>query len=115
MNRYGTMSRDLLGKARQALAEGDLIQASEKGWGAAAQAVKAVAEHRGWPLSSHGALFTVVNRLVAETGDRRIGELFSAGNALHQNFHEHWMPPESVKGNLDSIDELVARLEPLAQ
>ena len=40
------MARDLLGKAHQALEDGDLIQASEKGWGAAAQAVKAVAERR---------------------------------------------------------------------
>ena len=37
-----------LTKAGGYLAEGDLLQASEKGWGAAAQMVKAVAEARGW-------------------------------------------------------------------
>ena len=108
------MSRDLLGKARQALEGGDLIQASEKGWGAAAQAVKAVAERRRWPHRSHSALFGIIDRLVAETGDRDIGRLFAAGNALHQNFYEHWMTVASVRRNLEAIDELVTKLEPPA-
>ena len=42
------------------LAEGDLLQASEKGWGVAAQMVKAVAETRGWRHSTHGDLYHVV-------------------------------------------------------
>ena len=109
------MARDLLGKAHQALEGGDLIQASEKGWGAAAQAVKAVAERRRWPHRSHSALFGAIDRLVAETGDRDIGRLFAAGNALHQNFYEHWMTREQVRRGIQRVGELVAKLEPLAE
>jgi len=105
----------LLQKARQELIQGDLIQASEKGWGAAAQAVKAAAEHRGWPHQSHGALFDVARRLAGETGDRRIHELFGGASSLHQNFYEHWMSAETVSDYLDSVGELVAKLEPLGQ
>ena len=40
--RYNSTARQLLNEAWAALEEGDLIQASEKGWGAAGQAMKAV-------------------------------------------------------------------------
>ena len=43
---YREQSRRFLEQARSELREGDLAQASEKGWGAASQMVKAVAEAR---------------------------------------------------------------------
>ena len=113
MNRYGTMSQELLRKAREALTEGDLVQASEKGWGAAAQAVKAVAEARGWPHDSHRALYEIANRLAAEAGDPDLRRLFSVASSLHQNFYEHWMPNEMVAADLESVAELLERFEAL--
>ena len=47
MQRYSTASRSLLTQAFEELSAGDTQQASEKGWGAAAQIVKAVAHGRG--------------------------------------------------------------------
>ena len=44
---YTSASRDMLRKAREALAQDDLVQASEKGWGAAARIVKGVAADEG--------------------------------------------------------------------
>ena len=44
---YQERSWAFLAKAREELAVGDLEQASEKGWGAAAMMVKAVAGQRG--------------------------------------------------------------------
>ena len=46
---YRAAGRELLAQAKQELAAGDPRQASEKGWGAAAQMVKALAADRGWP------------------------------------------------------------------
>ena len=43
---YAEVSRRLIRQAAEELERGDLIQASEKAWGAAAQAVKAIAEQR---------------------------------------------------------------------
>ena len=45
---YQERSQEFLGKAREELAAGDLEQASEKAWDAAAMIVKAVAEARGY-------------------------------------------------------------------
>ena len=50
---YQQASQLFLAEAKQELAAGDLPQASEKGWGATAQTLKAVAEQRGWEHSQH--------------------------------------------------------------
>lgn len=108
---YRLAPGQLLAKARQALAEDDLAQASEKGWGAAAQAVKAAAQSRSWPHRSHRHLFDAIVRLANDTGDRDIEDLFNAANALHTNFYEGWLPQELVVRNLDRVEELVARIQ----
>ena len=46
--RNAGISRELLLNARLELDKGDLLQASDKAWGAAAFAIKAVAEKRRW-------------------------------------------------------------------
>ena len=46
-NDHADTANEFLSKARLHLAEDDLLQASEKSWGAAARMVKAVAEHQG--------------------------------------------------------------------
>jgi hypothetical protein len=40
-------SHELLAKAQESLEQDDLLQASQKGWGAAAHMVKGVAEKKG--------------------------------------------------------------------
>ncbi len=107
---YAVVSRELLEKAREELGKGDLIQASEKGWGAAAQMIKAIAQSRGWDHTSHRALFQVIRRVVQETSEPRIRDLFQIANALHMNFCEHWMTRDDVVQGLDRVRELVERL-----
>ena len=88
-------------------------QASEKGWGAAAQMVKAVAEQRAWEHKGHGLLFTVVDRLATETGDHGMRTEFHVANSLHANFYEHWMSADMVGSGLDEVSVFVDRLEQL--
>lgn len=111
---YTGTSWELLAKAEESVAQGDLLQASEKGWGAAAQMVKGVAQRRGWKHDGHRELYQVVNRLAQETGDRQIRIRFASASALHSNFYEHWMPREMVEDNLAEIREFVQMLDQLA-
>ena len=104
---------EFLAKAGGYLAEGDLLQASEKGWGAAAQMVKAVAEERGWDHSGHRQLFVTVRRLVEETGDEQLRVAFGLANVLHINFYDGLLPREEVEAYLAHIREFVGRLEEL--
>ena len=60
---YKEQSRVFLAQAYEELAEGDLPQASEKGWGSAAQMVKAIAEERGWRHFSHRDIMRAVSAL----------------------------------------------------
>jgi hypothetical protein len=108
---YQAASRQLLQQGREELAIGDVRQASEKGWGAAAQMIKAIAEQRGWEHRNHAALFVAVSRLVAETGDQDIRRLFAVANSLHVNFYENWDTDQNVRGNLDDVDRFVDKVE----
>ena len=111
---YQTASRYLLAQACEELAAGDTRQASEKGWGAAAQIVKSVAERRGWEHHNHAALFDVITRLVDETGDGEIRRLFHIASALHINFYENWDSASNVAGGLVDMELFLDKLEPLA-
>ena len=106
-------SREFLARARTYLAEDDLLQASEKGWGAAAQMVKATAESRGWRHRTHRDLYVAIEQLVAEAGDEGIGAAFGLANELHQNFYEGLLPRRAVERNLDAVAELVEKLDAL--
>ena len=112
-NHYAAASRGVMGKAWEYLAENDLPQASEKGWGAAAQMVKAVAEERGWPHRSQHLLYEVIEELVDETGDPELSDLFQRASVLHVNFYEYRLRPRTVRRALQATQELITRLEPL--
>ena len=112
---YQEAARQLLAQGFDELAQGDSRQASEKGWGATAQMIKAVASHRGWKHDSHAALYRVIDRLVKETGDDNIHLRFGMANALHQNFYENWGSSDYVAQGLADVQDLLDRLEPLLE
>ena len=102
---------EFLGKAYDYLDDGDLLQASEKGWGAAARMVKAVAEERGWRHSSHGDLYRAVDRLAGELADEDLKRLFHSAGELHRNFYEGWMSEEAVADGISDVVDFVRRLD----
>ena len=111
--RYRIASRELLRQAAEELATGDTRQASEKGWGGAAQMVKALAEQRGWDHHGHELLFRAVDRLAQETGDSELVVLFQAASGMHTNFYEDWYPSSSVEAGLRAMERLLDKLETL--
>ncbi len=108
---YKNQSRVFLSQAEKELAQGDLRQASEKGWGAASQIVKALAEARDWDHDNHRHLFAAVRRLVDETGDGSYSVLFAEANLLHGNFYEGELSSMQVEYHLAHVAEFVDRVE----
>ena len=104
-----------LKEAEKLLAEGDYSQASERGWGAAAQIVKALAAREGKTLRSHRELREYAGDLVERLGDAEVRRLWHAANALHRNFYESWMTPKSVAAALEDVKLLVGKLGKLLQ
>ena len=92
---------------------GDLLQGSEKLWGAAAHAVKAIAEQRGWRHDSHRQLFSVVNRLSSEMGTPEFARMFRVAGELHINFYEAAMGVDAIHDTSASVDDFLGRLRQL--
>ena len=111
--KYQQASEHFLAQAGRELAAGDLPQASEKGWGAAAQILKAIAEQRGWEHNRHRHYLRITSRLRAETGDGDIRRLFNTASALHENFYENEMMAEDIADGLDDVKVLIDKLRPL--
>ena len=114
-NNYWQASREFMGKAYQYLADADLPQASEKGWGAAVEMVKALSEERGWVHDNHRVLFRNVHRLIGETGDGELITRFGMGHNRHNNFYENWLPLADVQLYLQGVQTLLNKLEPLLE
>ena len=110
-NRYAELSRWCIGQAEGYLRAGNNIQASEKGWGAVAQALKAIAEERGWNHGGHGRIVDVVKQVADEQDRQGLITLFGVAQALHTNFYEDWLDSDIVSIYLDDARELRLQLE----
>ena len=112
---YRQQARYFFGKSREYLAEGDLHQASEKGWGAAAWMAKAVAERHGWEYKRHDHFYVVLDNARELTGNFRILELSGLANNLHRNFYTRGilLNPVNIEASLGLMAELLDLLEPL--
>ena len=110
-NKYAELSRWCIGEAESYLRAGNNIQASEKGWGAVAQALKAIAEDRGWYHGGHRRVVDVVQQVADEQGRRDLVSLFGTAQALHTNFYEDWLDSDTVSVYMDDVRELRLQLE----
>jgi len=110
---YAEQGRIYLAQAYEELERGDLSQAAEKGWGAAAQLVKAAADERGLPHNSHGFLYRAVGILVDETGDDILRQGFMIARGLHGNFYEGGDASPHILSSLRDVERFVERMEGL--
>ena len=111
--RYAAMSRRYMERAERYLRGGDRIQASEKGWGAVAGALKSVAEERGWNHKSHRLLNDIAFQLSMEWDRPEVQFLFDTGERLHVNFYEDLLGLDEIGARLGSIKGLLQTLETL--
>ena len=99
-----------LEQAREEPAGGERPQASEKGWGVAAQVLKVIAEQRGWAHHRHRHYHGMANRLRSEIGDSEIRGFFNSASALRKNFYQNDMDADPVGESLDDVAALLAKL-----
>ena len=106
------ISERLLQHAYEQFEVGDLLQASEKSWGAVAHYLKSVAKFRGWQNRTHADLSDIVDDLGHETDDlNRIRDLYFSAGQMHQNFYEDTFSHGQVSRGIDNARELINRLE----
>ena len=114
---YREQSREFLLKGREYLENGDLHQAAEKGWGAAAWMAKAAAQARGWEYTKHDEFFAVMYQAQDLTGDDRLRSLTAVANTLHGFFYtrKRFLRPEIIGESLNDVEVLLDILQPLTE
>jgi hypothetical protein len=112
---YEAQAREFLDRGRNFLAAGDLHQASEKGWGAAAHMAKAVAIAQGWRYARHSHYHRVMNQAGRLTGNTRLPFLHGRAEVLHANYYElkEDLDAALIRKDLDGVAELLEILRPL--
>lgn len=108
--RYEEIIRHLLEQARQELDNGDILQASEKSWGATAHAIKAVAQERGWNHHSHYNLRDAAVYIGLERNRQDLRQLFMSLEALHRNYYEHQRDIIEVQDGIDGAEVLIREM-----
>lgn len=96
------------------VARGELEEASNKVWGAAAHAIKTVAERRGWPHGAHRDLEEVVMRLVDDEGaPSTLYTYYALANWFHSRFYGG--PPDAsiIRHGKTQIGDFIRMLESL--
>ena len=90
-------ARQFLEDADREYEAGDILQASEKLWGAASLVVIAEMKERGNPVRTHRQTLEAVDRLAEEFGIPSLADWFIAAQGLHRNFYN---------GDMEEIDYL---------
>jgi uncharacterized protein (UPF0332 family) len=109
------LSEKYMGEAEEFIKKGNYTQASEKAWGAASQAVKALAIKRGKELRSHRELHEFVAKISEELKDKEIGRLWRSATSLHQNFYEDWFTESQVLDGVEDARKLIEKLTQLVK
>ena len=109
IHKHTAQAREYWTKVPAYLAEGDLCQAGEKGWGAVAQLTKAVATLRSWQHYDHVAIRNAIMELPEEMPEHgvAIGRGIRAAESLHGNFYEVHMDRDAAETALDDVRSLL--------
>ena len=105
--KHTRIARRFIESAARYLAEGDLIQASEKLWGATAHAIKVYCISRGWRHEKYARLRDAMQRLTEETGDSYWLKGFRVAYQNHLNFYNDDLPAPTIDDSLAIVRLLV--------
>ena len=96
-------AQDFLTASDREFDAGDVLQGSEKLWGAAAHAVMAVAQQRGWRFGDHRALRDAATRLADELDEPILASNFSVAEKFHANFYHDFMQDFEIPGDREQV------------
>ena len=104
---HSQTAQDFLAASDSEFAAGDILQGSEKLWGAAAHAIMAIAQQRGWRFGDHRALRAAANRLADELREPILASNFSVAEKFHANLNHDFMQDFEIDGDREKVREFV--------
>ncbi len=109
-NAYIDAAQALLKDAEEELEKGDIRQAAEKVWGAAALAIKAYADAvEGRRLASHAELWEYSEVVEKDLGPW-VYDAWMAANGMHTCFYEGWCTKRKVMEAIKRVEKLVKEI-----
>lgn len=110
---YQERSHHFLPMVDDFLNRGELELACEVLWGAAAHAIKSIAQRKGWEHGSHSLLLDTVKRLIAEAGaPLHLRGQYQMASDFHVGFYgDRQFTPEHLRLGRALIAEFVQTLE----
>ena len=107
---HARTAQDFLVKSDAYFADGDVLQGSEKLWGAAAHVLSAIAQQRNWRYGSHVAIKQVAIRIADELDDERISEGINLAEKFHANFYHNFMGEDELDVNRPLVKRFVMQM-----
>ena len=111
-NEHARQAYEFLEQAENELAAGDKLQASEKLWGAATQAVLSILTTEGRRSKTHRDLKEAVYRLSADMGED-VYDGFAIAEKFHANFYNGFMEDYQIESDKGRVHNFVHRLLPV--
>ena len=90
--------------------QGDIIQTSEKLWGATVHAEKVLCISRRWRHNKYALQWEAIKRLAARTGDDSLTLSFRVAQGNHINFYDDFMTAEAVDEDRHTVRELIEKI-----
>ena len=103
-----------LEESRRELESGDILQGSEKLWGAACHADMAVALQRGWPHGQHRAMVNAAERLARKNDEPLLAADFSVAEKFHANSYHDFMEDYVIAEDRVKVERFVRRIVEIA-
>jgi hypothetical protein len=107
---YVKLHEKYLREAEELSEKGDLVQASEKYWGAVTSLLNAIGEEEGLPHYSHKDLKEISIYLSEKEGDPEYTRLFSSVETLHSNYYHAFLREATFKAHAEDAKKLVEKL-----
>ncbi len=108
-------ARKFLRDADREFDAGDILQASEKLWGAASHVVIADMKRRGMEAKSHRSMIQAVENFAEDAEDRSLRDMFAVARAFHSNFYNGNMEDYEFILDRPTVQRFVERMLELSR
>ena len=108
------LARNFLERSKHYLRDGDLHQASEKGWGAAAHMAKAAAAANGWEYEHHDQFDSIIENTRQRFRQPSLRQYGRTAQSLHRNYYQHpsLLDADVIRDDIVEIESMLDVLRP---
>ena len=111
---HAAQAQVFLKQSDEEFARNDVLQGSEKLWGATCQAIMAIAEQRGWSYGKSKHRSVVVDRLADECEESWLKSGYGIAEKFHANFYHNFMQDYELERDPVVVHEFVEQLLSMA-